>query len=213
MGRSEEAEKTCYELFRLSLRNRYPELQASALNFLAQLADQRGDQELRLANLNQALHLLRERNLLFPYTQALLNRAFFFWEQKRATPAELDATYALDLAERQKAPHFLAWGQLLLGRILRDRPKPDLAEAARYLNRAHQAIHRLGNRQLLWEVEFDRGLVAKKRGADEEARAFFERARLHLEKLMEEVPEFVRNSYLRDRKMERILEQLSELKS
>ncbi len=208
MGRAAEAETRCYALLRLAIGHRYLELQAAAHNFLALLAGQRGRRELQETQLNLALHLLRPRGLWLPYAQTLLNRAFFYWEQGRSTAAELDAGYALDLAKRLRHPHFTAWAQLLLGRILRDRPRPDLAQASAYLNRAHQGIHRLNNRPLLWEVAFDRGLVAKRLGETEAARAFFEAALRDLEGLLAELPDFARQSYLRDRKLEKIRAEL-----
>lgn len=210
MGRAAEAETRCYALLRLAIAHRYPELQAVAHNSLALLAGQRGRRELQETQLNLALHLLRPRGLWQPYAQTLLNRAFFLWEQGRYTAAELDAGYALDLAKRLRHPHFTAWAQLLLGRIIRDRPKPDLTQAAAWLNRAHQVLHRLNNRPLLWEVAFDRGLVAKRLGETERARACFEAALLALEGLLAELPDFARESYLRDHKLEKIRAELDE---
>ncbi|MDL1873189.1 hypothetical protein FBR05_13480 [Deltaproteobacteria bacterium PRO3] len=209
LGRAAEAEQRCYALLRLAIVHRYPELQAVAHNSLALLAGQRGRRELQETQLNLALHLLRPRGLWLPYAQTLLNRAFFLWEQGRYTAAELDAGYALDLAQRLRHPHFKALAQLVLGRILRDRPNPDLAQAAASLNRAHQGLHRLNHRPLLWEVAFDRGLVAKRLGEPERARACIEAALRDLEGLLAELPDFARESYLRDRKLEKIRVELS----
>ncbi len=209
MGRAAEAEQRCYVLLRLAIVHRYPELQAVAHNSLALLAGQRGRRELQETQLNLALHLLRPRGLWLPYAQTRLNRAFFLWEQGRYTAAELDAGYALDLAQSLRHPHFKALAQLVLGRILRDRPNPDLAQAAASLNRAHQGLHRLKHRPLLWEVAFDRGLVAKRLGEAERARACFEAALRDLEGLLAELPDFARESYLRDRKLEKIRAELS----
>lgn len=213
MGRAPEAERSCYELLKLSLKHHYVDLQASALNFLALIAGQKNHHELQLNFLNQALSLLKSRQLWFPYTQTLLNRASFYWEQNRFTPAELDAQFALDLAKRRKNPLFTAWAQLYLGRILRDRLRPDWIEAEEFLARARQGIWRAKNQPLYWEVEFDRGLLAKKKGEFSQAREFFRSAQGQLEELLAKVPDFVKQSYLRDRKMERIEAELSSVGS
>ncbi|MFO1462334.1 MAG: protein kinase [bacterium] len=213
MGRSREAEGLCHELSRLAWEHRFPDLQAAALQYLSLLAGQQGHQGLRLSYLNRALHLLRSRDPSPAYVQALFNRAYFFWEQGNYTPAELEAGQALHLAQALALPLLSAWSQLLLGKILRDRPRPDFNAAGRLLNRAHHALHRLQNRQLLWEVAFERGLLAKKRGESAEARRFFEAARRDLEALLAALPEAERKSYLRDRKLEMIERQLQELDS
>jgi tetratricopeptide (TPR) repeat protein len=204
MGRAAEAEKNCYELLKLALKNHYTELQASALNFLALIASQRNQKDLELHYLNQAVSLLRAGELWFLYIQTLINRAFYYWEQKRFTPAELDAEYGLSLAKTRKIPLLTAWSQLLLGRILRDRPRPNLIQAEEYLARAHQGIWKIKNQPLYWELEFDRGLLAKKKGEWEKARGFFKSAEAMLGELLLKVPDFVKQSYLRNRKMERI---------
>jgi len=213
MGKSQAAESLCQELSRLAWKHHYPELQAAAFQYLALLAGQQGHQDLRLSYLNRTLQLLRSRDPSAAYVQALFNRAYFFWEQGNFTPAELEAGYALDLAKTLSLPLLTAWSQLLMGKILRDRPRADFAEAGRFLNRAHHGLHRLHNRQLLWEVEFDRGLLAKKQGEIRDAERFFLASQRSLEELMKDLPDPVRKSYLRDRKLERIEGQLKELKS
>src|SRR5262249_17797337 len=145
MGRTPEAEKISYELLQLSLKHHFGELQAVALNFLALIAGQKNHKDLQLHFLNRALSLLKSGDLWIPYTQTLLNRAHFFWEQNRYTPAELDGEYALTLARRQKHPWLIAWSQLLLGKILRDRPRPDFSKAEEFFARAEQGIWKIQN--------------------------------------------------------------------
>jgi hypothetical protein len=98
-----------------------------------------------------------------------------------------------------------------LGKILRDRPKADLEKASELLNNAHQLIWKNQIRQLLWEVEYDRGLLAKKRTETVRAKNYFLSAKQHLESFLQEMPEEFRQNYLRDRKLERVEEELGNI--
>jgi hypothetical protein len=61
-------------------------------------------------------------------------------------------------------------------------------------------------------VEFERGLLAKKKKETERARNYFLSAQKELESLLSELPEATRQGYLRDRKLERISREMEQLK-
>ncbi len=211
MGRSAEAEAGAYELLRQALRADLPEDQAAALNFLSLFAGQRGDLDAQRHHLDQAIALLEARGASPLLPQLYFNRAYLNWDAKKFPAAQLDAEAALALAERLANPFLEAWSRLALGKILRDRAKPDLAaarvqlEAARSRMEAHQLRH------LLWEADFDLGLLEKCAGDPTAAAARFARAKASLEALLPQLPEGQRQSYLRDRKLEKILEAMEDL--
>jgi hypothetical protein len=79
------------------------------------------------------------------------------------------------------------------------------------LEKARVAIVAGQRRQLFWEVQLDLGLLAKRRGDRERAKSFLLAARDALQELMTSLPESQRSSFLRDRKIERILSELEGL--
>ncbi|MCC7345558.1 MAG: protein kinase [Deltaproteobacteria bacterium] len=208
LGKTEEAEARGYELLKISLHAGYHEQQAAALNVLAQIAGQRGEFARRLALLEQALSILDPARHPQWYFQCRHDRGLLQYEAQKYAAAQLDAEAALEIAERRSQPAWLAMARLLLGRVLRDRPRPDLDGAARALNLAHHAAWQLGIRPLLWEIDWERGRLARRRQERERARNYFLSARRELESLLPELPPALRQSYLRDRKLERIAEEI-----
>jgi len=210
-GKFSEAETASYDLLKAALRFRYLDQEAAAWNYLGLLAGQKGQNERQVGLFQQALSLLNPK--LFPllYTQILLNRGFAQWGLKHFTAAQFDGESALAITDTQGDTVLRPLGMILIGRILRDRPKPDWEAATHYFNRAHEAVWRLKNRPLLWELEFDRGLLAKKKSEKDRALRFFLSAKEALEDFLKEIPEDLRQSYLRDRKMERIDAEIQSL--
>jgi len=208
LGKTEEAEARGYELLKISLHAGYHEQQAAALNVLAQIAGQRGEFARRLALLEQALSILDPARHPQWYFQCRHDRGLLQYEAQKYAAAQLDAEAALEIAERRSQPTWRAMARLLLGRVLRDRPRPDLDGAARALNLAHHAAWELGIRPLLWEIDWERGRLARRRQEPERARNYFLSARRQLEALLPELPPALRQSYLRDRKLERIAEEI-----
>lgn len=211
MGRHGEAQNAAYELLRLAIQYQYPEQQAAALNYLSLLAGQKGRPEAKLNYLHQALALLTPRHFPQLTFQTLMNRAFTYWELGKYTPAQLDAEAALQIGEQRANPLFISWAQMLLGKILRDRLKPDWVGATIYLNKAHKIMWQHQNRQLLWEVEWERGLLAKKKGETDRAKNYFLSAKKTIEGLLTTMKEGQKEGFLRDRKLERIAEELKSL--
>jgi hypothetical protein len=211
MGRSQEAESVGYEWLRLAIQNRYVEQEAAALNYLALLSGQKNQRERQLNYLNQAVLVLRDGDHSRPLFQTLINRGYFYWNAENYPAAQLDAEAAREVAERSHNPAFGPWAYLLLGKIHRDRKKPDYPAAEVFLEKARVAIVAGQRRQLFWEVQLDLGLLAKRRGDRERAKSFLLAARDALQELMTSLPESQRSSFLRDRKIERILSELEGL--
>jgi serine/threonine protein kinase/transposase len=212
VGRPQEAEEVCYDWLKLALQYRYADQQAAAFNYLALIAGQQNRRELQKNHLSQALNLLNPSQFPQLYFQSLMNRASVNLDLRKFTAAELDAGGALKIAETNLGPSFSALAHLLLGRIYRDRPRADLDLATKSLNIAHEIIWKNQYRQLLWEVEFERGLNAKKKKETERARNYFLAAKNYLESFLHSLPETLRQGYLRDRRWERIEEELTTLK-
>ncbi len=211
MGRSAEAEAACYDLLKTAIKFQYHEQQGAALNFLSLLAGQKSHYEMQLNYLNQAMGLLDARANLQLYFQTLTNRAYVHRSMKKFTAAQLDGESALELAERSGNTTLTALANLILGKVHRDRPKPDLQAASVYLNNAHQLIYQNKIEQLLWEVELDRGLVAKLKGEKLRAKNYFLSAKRRLEVFLQQAPESIRQNYLRDRQMEKIERELADI--
>ena len=211
MGRAAEAEAGAFELLRQALRGNFPGEQAAALNFLSLFAGQRGDPEAQRRYLDQAIALLEARGAPPLLPQLYFNRAYLNWDAKKFPAAQLDAEAALAMAERLTNPFLGAWSRLLLGKILRDRAKPDLAAARIQLEAARRLMEEQQLRHLLWEADFDLGLLEKRRGDPPAAKARFAAAQASLAALLPQLPEGQRQSYLRDRKLEKILEAMEDL--
>ncbi|HKX12086.1 MAG TPA: hypothetical protein VJP40_02950, partial [bacterium] len=211
LGRAAEAERTCFEMLRFAIEGSFPEEQAAALNFLSLLAGQRGDTEAQGLYLDQAIALLENRPGSGLRPQLYFNRGYLHWDKGRHTAAQIDAEAALKAAEERANGFIGAWAGLLIAKVLRDRPKPDLEAAQAHLERASAEIRRLDLGHLLWEAEFDLGLLAKRREDKAAARRHLEAAREELQALLKEIPESRRQSYLRDRKLEKIEEELNRL--
>jgi len=211
MGRSSEAEAGCYELLRLALRHSFPEEQAAALNFLSLIAGQRGDTVTQRRYLDQAIATLTERPHCSLLPQLYFNRAHLLWSDEKFPASQLDAEASLAAAKKQSNSFLSAWSELLLGKILRDRRKPDLAGAKQHLETARRQMKEQNLKHLMWEVEFDLGLLAKQSKDLPSAAGHFQAAKKDLESVLPELPESLRQSYLRDRKLERISEELNNL--
>ncbi|MFO1463481.1 MAG: protein kinase [bacterium] len=211
LGRSQEAEAGCYDLLSRALRARYPDQQAAALSYLALLAGQRGDPEGQLNFLQQALALIQAAQYPQLYFQCLLDRGQACLERGRFTAAQIDAEGAEAAARRNANPVWTAMAQILLGRVYRDRPRPDLAQASRAFNEAHLVAWSQKNRSLLWEIDYERGLLAERRGDTERARRYFTVAQQTLQEVLAGLPEPARAGFLRDRKGERLQAALEQL--
>ena len=210
-GKSAEAEAACYEWMKLTLRHRYRDQQAMALNYLSLIAGRRGHLELKAAYLDQALALLDESKQPRFRAQLLVNRAYLNWSLQKFLPAQLDAEAAMNVGRLWPEDRLLGWIDIILGKIYRDRPKPDWEKSAEFFDRGRANILKNQNLESLWEVEFNRGLLAKARGEPERAREAFLEAKKALEDFAGRLPEQLRASYLRDRKLESILEELQYL--
>lgn len=208
LGRSSEAERSSFEMLRFAIEGSFPEEQAAALNFLSLLAGQRGDLAAQSLYLDQAIALLENRPGSALRPQLYFNRGYLHWDNQRHTAAQIDAEAALQSAQELANGFIGAWAELLIGKVLRDRPKPDFETAQAHLENAAANMRKLGLGNLLWEAEFDLGLLAKRREDGATARKHLEAARAELRSLLEEIPESRRQSYLRDRKLEKIEEEL-----
>ena len=105
----------------------------------------------------------------------------------------------------------MASTHLLLSKIFRDRRKPDWELSEKHLKIAHQDICDNHYRTLLWEAEFERGCLEKQKGNFKQAKLQFEKALEALELLTQPMPEAYRKYFLRDRKLERIKQELSSV--
>lgn len=211
MGRAAEAELGAYELLGQALRANFPDEQAAALNFLSLFSGQRGDLDSQGRYLNQAIALTETHGKSPLRAQLYFNRAYWHWDANRFPAAQLDAEAALEMSTQLANSFLSAWARLLLGKILRDRAKPDLKQARAQLETARRLMDEQELRHLLWEADFDLGLLEKRCGDAHAARARFSAAKANLEALMPQLPEGQRQSYLRDRKLEKILEAMEDL--
>jgi len=212
-GRNAECEKACYDLLKTAIRHRYVEQQAAALNYLAVLAGQQNHPEKKIQYLNQALGFLPDRQYPQVYFQCLLNRAYGYFELGKFVPAQLDAEQALQIGQNRGNELFIAWAQLILGKIYRDRPRADLEAARVQLNKAHRWTWSNRYLRLLWEVEYDRGLLAQKMQESSRAKNYLLSAQTHLTTLANSMPQAYQSSFLRDRKLENIQEALKSLEN
>jgi len=206
-GNLPEAETACFTWLHLALKNHQTEQTAAAYNYLSLLAEAKGHGKAQENYLDKAIGLLKSLPFLkTPHLlpQFLLNRAYLHMDAGRTLPAQLDAEAAWEGAHRLSNSFIKASAELLLGRVFRDRKKPDLLKAHKRFAEAYQVVFQNQYRQLLWEVEFERGLLEKKKGSLDKAKEYFEKAEKALQLILEPMPEPLRRHYLRDRKLEKI---------
>ncbi len=210
-GKTTQAREAAFDLLHTSLRQQDRGEQAVALNYLALLAGQENQTERKLQFLNQALEILDPKVHLQATYQTLSNRALVFLSQKKFAAAQLDAEEGLALGQRLSQPVWTALAHLALGRVYRDRPRPDFSEATFHLSSAHQLIYQNRIAQILWEVEFDRGLLAKRKGEKMRAKNYFLSAQKFLTSFLKSLPESLQRDFMRGRQRERIELELKEL--
>ncbi|HKX11799.1 MAG TPA: hypothetical protein VJP40_01510, partial [bacterium] len=208
MGRSRQAEKLCYEWLQLAVQHQYPEQQASALNYLALIAGQRKHYKLQGAYLDQAIGLLNSRKCSRLLAQFLINRSLLGWSLGKYFSAQRDAEAALKIHRHFPEDPLMGYAYLVLGKVFRDRELYDYSQAGHCLLRARANVLKNQNRPLLWEVEYNLGLLEKMKGDREAARKFFLFARKALEDLEQSLPEALKESYQRDRKSDRVAREL-----
>ena len=213
MGRSVEAEKSCYEWLNMAIQNRYAEQEASALNYLALFAGQKRLLGLQASFLDQAISLVNPEQSPRLFAQFCANRALLQWSLKNYSSAQQDGETALKLCRSRPDDPLLAWIYLVLGKVARDRPSPDYSEASRYFEASEKNVEKNHTRQLLWEVEYNQGKLHKKIGDIPKAKRFFQAAQGALLDLEKNLPTEFKESYLRDRKSDRIAWELENLES
>ncbi|MCE9624345.1 MAG: serine/threonine protein kinase [Deltaproteobacteria bacterium] len=210
-GKSAEAEVACYEWMKLTILHRYRDQQAIALNYLSLIAGRKGHLELKQAYLDQAIGLLDGAKQPRFRAQLLVNRGYLHWSRDKFLPAQLDAEAALNMGRLWPEDRLLAWVYMLLGKVYRDRPKPDWEKSAEFFEKAHANIQKNQNLESLWEVEFNQGLLAKVRGDRDGAEKHLLAAKRALEDFTAKLPEELRASYLRDRKLESVVQEIESL--
>ncbi len=211
MGKAADAEQACFEWLKLALENGARDQQAFAFNSLALLAGRKQHFEQQRSYLDQAIALLEPSRSPRLAAQMRVNRAFLYWSEGKFLPAQLDAEAALQLAGPLPDDPIMALVFLTLGMVYRDREQHDYARADGFLQDALERVQRQQNRPLLWEVQFHRGLLAKARGRRELAKECLGLAERALQDMLSGMSEPMRQSYLRDRKGERIQVELAEL--
>jgi tetratricopeptide (TPR) repeat protein len=212
-GKSSEAEAACYEWMKLAIRHGYRDQQAIALNFLSLIAGRLGRPELKVSYLNQAIAMLDEKKHPRFRAQFLVNRAYLLWSQGKFLPAQLDAEAALKLGQLWPDDRLLGWIFIILGKIYRDRSRPDWRKSGEFFEQAHANILKNQNSESLWEVEYNLGLLAKAKGEFSHARQKFLAAKEAIENYHGKLPEHLQASYLRDRKLESVFQELKLLES
>jgi len=212
-GKSAEAEAACYEWMKRAIRHGYRDQQAIALNYLSLIAGRQGRPELRVSYLDQAIALLDGKKQPRFRAQFLVNRAYLHWSQGHFFPAQLDAEAALQLGRLWPDDRLLGWLYIILGKVYRDRAQPDLPKSEEFFEKARENILKNDNRESLWEVEYNRGLLAKAQGEIPKARERLLAAKNAALAYAEKLPEALRASYLRDRKLESVLQELAALEA
>ncbi len=212
-GKSAEAEAACYEWMKRAIQHGYRDQQAIALNYLSLIAGRQGRPELRVSYLNQAIALLDGKKHPRFRAQFLVNRAYLHWSQGHFLPAQLDAEAALQLGRLWPDDRLLGWLYIILGKVYRDRAQPDLKKSEAFFEEARENILKNENLESLWEVEYNRGLLAKAKGERARAKEHFLAAKRAVQEFAEKLPEAFRASYLRDRKLESVVQELTLLEA
>ncbi len=211
LGKSKETAQLCFQWYEMALEHHYKDQQAASLNYLGILQGERRNFQKQIEYLDQAVLTLEEQpsSLL---CQSLLNRAHAHFEQKHFFASLLDAQHALKLSSENKDCALGCRSHLMIGKIRREQQNPNLPSSQHHLQEAHRLAlaHGLGN--ILWEISFERGLLAKKQNDFKTSLKYLQNSQKELQKLSKEIPTLFQKSFWRDRKEKRITELLSSLK-
>ncbi len=206
-GKSQVATKACFAWLDHALKHAMKEKQVAALNYLSLLAEQDQATLEQGRYLNQALSLLHSASEistphLFP--QTLLNRAHWHLSRNKYLPAQLDAEGALDRSTLISHQALQASAHILLGRIYRQRRKPDLKISKQHLDTAYRLIREQQLRQILWEIEFEMGELAIQLKDFAGALSHLNKSDMALDLILKNMNPDYRRYFLRDRKKEKI---------
>lgn len=213
-GQGPQARQACHDWLHHALKHGLVEKQAAALNYLSLLAEQAGDLEEQGRCLDQALHLLgtlKEWTTPHLEPQIFLNRAHWHLRRGESFAAQLDGEAALERARTLSHQSLIAGSLLILARVYRTRPRPDLSQASRFLQEAKTIIEKQQFRQNFWELELESGELAKVKGELKEAQDHFQKAKAALDLMLKQMKPEIRRGYLRDRKDEKIASALAAL--
>lgn len=210
MGRLQESAHLCREALRIAVDHRYLLTQGRALLLLAMIDESRGDPPRQGERLDEAVVIFRRAGLSFEEAQALIQRAYFHESMGRVDEAVTDAKTALAKADAVGAMDLASQACLILGKVLGHRG--EMGAALEYLERAERHLSSGKNLQLRWECEFERGELARRQGDVSQAAEFFEQALKDIDHVTKSLPPLIQESFLRDRKRERIVKALQEVK-
>ncbi len=210
MGRLQESTHLCREALRIAVDHRYRLTQGRALLLLAMMDESRRDPERQRERLCEAVSIFEGAGLSFEEAQGLIQRAYFYEAIGKIDDAEADARWGLSKAEAAGAMDLVGQACLILGRILGRRGNMD--EAGACLDRAQGHFSSGKNPQMRWECDFERGELERRRGDIPQARRFLEQALREIDEVVEGLSPLVQESFLRDRKRERVLRAIEEVK-
>jgi tetratricopeptide (TPR) repeat protein len=206
-GKLLQAEHQAREALRLAVDRRYPLTQGRALLLLSMVDEARDRTERQGERLSEALFVLEEAGQSFERVVVRIHRAYFLEAAGFLPESENEARRAWRDAEGLKAPDLAAQSRLILGKILsRDRARDE--EAVVHLEAARSHFSQGRNLQMSWECDFEFGEFQRTRGRVDEARVFYRKALETVDRLTQTLTPAARESFLRDRKREKVLERI-----
>ena len=159
--------------------------------------------------MNEAVEVFKRASLRFEIAQALIQRAHLSEATGELNLAESDAREALEIAQTLQAADLEAQARFILGKVLSHSPDR-FSEAIEGVEAARKYFKERKILSMSWAASYERGELEAKRGNKKEAREFYEDALKDLEALIQQLPDAMREGFLRDRKQERILEALEK---
>ncbi|MCE9624045.1 MAG: GAF domain-containing protein [Deltaproteobacteria bacterium] len=210
-GRWHEAEGSLIRSLDLGRQEEMPSLVADNLYLMTVAEEGRGNPEKTEDYLRQALVQAKDLGEKAVIIRALLARANFEFSQGRqeAREASLREIQRYE-AEAGESPHGLQVEWLCAKQAVSQGNILPTWVAATYEKIREEAAGR-ADTIILWQIHTDIGDLERLQGRLEEAEASYHRAQEILSELLPEVPEPYRDSFLRDRKKQRITEGLEAI--
>ncbi len=210
-GRWTEAGDALEKSLRMAREQNLKPLIASNLHLLTVAEEGRGNRERVRFYLDQSLAFARELGDVVPILQSLLAKGYEELSRSDYDACEKSLEDLRRRSEEKGRPDFLlqaAWLQARLAMARGFAEDPGVEEA---LVRVEEDARKRGSGMALWQVLADRGELARARGDCAKAKTLYEESLQWIERQQEKIPAAFRESFLRDRKKEKLRQALEGL--
>ncbi len=207
LGRLDQASQYAHASLKVAVEGGLQSLEGNNYLLLSVIADKEG-------RLEECRGLVEKASAVFQYAgtaseraSVLLHEAYYWYTAgDDAKAGEIIADLHRSFP---KETSLLTYADLLEGKILARHEPPDFERGAQLLKRVIASLESSRDEANLWDAHFALGRLLR-RTDPTEAHGHFQKALAILQKLTEKIPEPFRNGFFRDRKREKILNEMND---